>query len=136
MGKVLGEVINSMGLAPVHLVLHDSMLGFCSNWVSERVELVRSVTLIDAATKGVFPVWVVDVPLVGRWCWGFCLFMVRLWVCAIPRGLVDALRVLLKGKDRGRAVVTATKKVNSCFDMMEWDEGLSGVPMQVLWSAG
>ncbi|BAT81740.1 hypothetical protein VIGAN_03158400 [Vigna angularis var. angularis] len=54
MGKVLGEVIYSMGLAPVHLVLHNSALGLNADFVSQRAELVRSMTLIDAASYGVF----------------------------------------------------------------------------------
>ncbi|CAN8270820.1 unnamed protein product [Cochlearia groenlandica] len=34
--KVLSQVIDTLGLAPVHLVLHDSALGFASNWDSEN----------------------------------------------------------------------------------------------------
>ncbi|KAF8117989.1 hypothetical protein N665_0007s0038 [Sinapis alba] len=32
--RVLGQVIDTLGLSPVHLVLHDSALGLASNWVS------------------------------------------------------------------------------------------------------
>ncbi|XP_020212980.1 protein AUXIN RESPONSE 4 [Cajanus cajan] len=140
MGKVLGEVIDSMGLAPVHLVLHDSALGFCANWVSERAELVRSVTLIDAAAEGAFPVWVVEVPVVREVVLGVSFVYAKVvGLCCSGRvggEDLDALRVLLKGRDGGRAVVNAAKRVNSSFDLAEWGEGLSGVPMQVLWSAG
>ncbi|RDX94714.1 Protein AUXIN RESPONSE 4, partial [Mucuna pruriens] len=142
MGKVLGEVIHSMGLAPVHLVLHDSALGLCSSFVSERADLVRSVTLIDTASGGAFPVWILEVPVVRDIVLGVSFVYAKVvGLCCSKRiGVADsdALRVLLKGRDGRRAVVNVGKRVNSSFDLAEWggSDGLRGVPMQVLWSAG
>ncbi|KAL2345688.1 hypothetical protein Fmac_006973 [Flemingia macrophylla] len=140
MGKVLGEVIDSMGLAPVHLVLHDSALGFCSHWVSKRAESVRSVTLIDTGAEGAFPVWAAEVPVVREVVLGVSFVYAKVvgLCCSGKVGgeEMEALRVLLKGGDGGRAVVNAWKRMNSSFDLAEWGEGLSDVPMQVLWSAG
>ncbi|KAG4396624.1 hypothetical protein GLYMA_19G235000v4 [Glycine max] len=142
MGKVLGEVIDSMGLAPVHLVLHDSALGLSANFVSERPELVRSVTLIDTAssTKGAFPVWALEVPVVREVVLGvsFVFAKVVALCCSKRVGVADseASRALLKGRDGRRAVVNVGKRVNSSFGLEEWGEGLKGMPMQVMWSAG
>ncbi|TKY61500.1 AUXIN RESPONSE 4 [Spatholobus suberectus] len=142
MGRVLGEVIDSMGLAPVHLVLHDSALGLSASFVSERAELVRSVTLMDTAssTVGVFPVWVLEVPVVRDVVLGVSLVYAKVVGLCCSRTVggadADALRVLLKGRDGRKAVVNVGKRVNSSFDLAEWGEGLKGVPMQVVWSAG
>ncbi|KAF5739858.1 putative Alpha/beta-Hydrolases superfamily protein [Tripterygium wilfordii] len=35
-GRVLGEVIKTMGLAPLHLVLHDSSLAMVADWVGRK----------------------------------------------------------------------------------------------------
>ena len=142
MGKVLGEVIDSMGLAPVHLILHDSALGLSADFVSERAELVRSVTLIDTAssTKGAFPVWALEVPVVREGVVGVSFVFAKVvGLCCSKRvGVADSegSRALLKGRDGRRAVVNVGKRVNSSFDLAEWGEGLKGVPMQVVWSAG
>ncbi|KAH1071528.1 hypothetical protein GLYMA_03G237400v4 [Glycine max] len=142
MGKVLGEVIDSMGLAPVHLILHDSALGLSADFVSERAELVRSVTLIDTAssTKGAFPVWALEVPVVREVVVGVSFVFAKVvGLCCSKRvGVADSegSRALLKGRDGRRAVVNVGKRVNSSFDLAEWGEGLKGVPMQVVWSAG
>ncbi|ESW19043.1 hypothetical protein PHAVU_006G091800 [Phaseolus vulgaris] len=140
MGKVLGEVIDSMGLAPVHLVLHDSALGMSADFVSERAELVRSLTLIDTALYGAFPLWVLEVPVVREVVLGVSFVYAKVVaLCCSKRVDVvdsDALRMLLKGRDGRRAVVNVGKRVNSSFDLAEWGEGLKGMPMQVLWSAG
>ncbi|BAT88076.1 hypothetical protein VIGAN_05151600 [Vigna angularis var. angularis] len=140
MGKVLGEVIDSMGLAPVHLVLHDSALGLCADFVSQRAELVRSVTLIDAASYGAFPLWVLEVPVVREVVLGVSFVYAKVvGLCCSKRVGVadsDALRLLLKERDGRRAVVNVGKRVNSSFDLAEWSEGLKAMPMQVLWSAG
>ncbi|CAJ1960858.1 unnamed protein product [Sphenostylis stenocarpa] len=140
MGKVLGEVIDSMGLAPVHLVLHDSALGLSADFVSERAELVRSVTLIDTASHGAFPLWVLEVPVVREVVLGVSFVYAKVVdLCCSKRAGVadlDALRLLLKGMDGRRAVVNVGKRVNSSFELAEWGEALKGMPMQVLWSAG
>ncbi|KAK3436472.1 hypothetical protein EUGRSUZ_C01256 [Eucalyptus grandis] len=62
-GKVLGQVIETMGLAPVHLVLHDSALAMSANWVLNNEGLVRSVTLIDTSAKPALPWWSFKVPV-------------------------------------------------------------------------
>lgn len=140
MGKVLGEVVDALGLAPVHLVLHDSALGFSANWVSESAESVRSVTLIDTASKGAFPVWVLEVPVVREVVLGvsFVFDKVVGLCCSKKIGVADsaAVRVLLKGREGRSAVVNVGKRVNSSFDLAEWGEGLKNVPMQVVWSQG
>ncbi|KAK7337785.1 hypothetical protein VNO77_18372 [Canavalia gladiata] len=144
MGTVLGQVIDTMGLAPIHLVLHDSALGLSANWISERPELVRSVTLIDtaASTVGAFPIWVLEVPVIREVVVGVSLVytkVVNLCCSKRIRGSdADAQRVLLKGRDGRRAVVAVGKNLNSSFDLAEWggSDGLKDMPMQVMWSAG
>ncbi|CAM8904238.1 unnamed protein product [Rhodiola kirilowii] len=42
-GRVLGQVIDSLQLSLVHLVLHDSALGMCANWVVKNSGSVKSV---------------------------------------------------------------------------------------------
>ncbi|PRQ42196.1 putative alpha/Beta hydrolase [Rosa chinensis] len=141
-GKVLGQVIETMGLAPVHLVLHDSALGMVSNWVLENVQSVRSVTLIDTGAKsaGALPLWVLEVPLVRELVLGFSYAHALLikMSCSSGVGSVDlnAHRVLLKGRDGTKAIVGMGKKLNRSFDIAEWggSDGLKGVPMQLLWS--
>ncbi|XP_050382044.1 protein AUXIN RESPONSE 4 [Argentina anserina] len=141
-GKVLGQVIETMGLAPVHLVLHDSALGMVSNWVLENAGSVRSVTLIDTGSKpaGALPLWVFEVPLVREVVLGVSYAHALLVRVSCSRGVggaeLDAHRVLLKGRDGPRAIVGMGKKLNYSFDIAEWggSDGLKGVPMQLLWS--
>ncbi|KAL6146591.1 hypothetical protein ACLB2K_057269 [Fragaria x ananassa] len=141
-GKVLGQVIETMGLAPVHLVLHDSALGMVSNWVLENVKSVRSVTLIDTGSKsvGALPLWALEVPLVRELVLGVSYAHALLIRMSCSRGVggadLDAHRVLLKGRDGTKAIVGMGKKLNHSFDIAEWGgaDGLKGVPMQVLWS--
>lgn len=143
-GRVLGQVIETMRLAPVHLVLHDSALGWTANWVSENSELVRSVTLIDTATKtaGALPHWVLEVPMIREIALGFSFVYAKMvnFCCSKHIGVLDAdaQRVLLKGRDGRRAVVAMGKNMNFSFDIAEWggSDGLKNMPMQVLWSAG
>lgn len=144
MGRVLGQVIDTMGLAPVHLVLHDSALGLSANWISDKSDLVRSVTLIDTASSsvGALPLWVLEFPVIREVVLGFSLVYAKMvnLCCSKRIGVkdVDAQRVLLKGRDGRRAVVAIGKKLNSSFDIEEWggSDGLKGMPMQVLWSDG
>ncbi|XP_027352169.1 protein AUXIN RESPONSE 4 [Abrus precatorius] len=144
MGTVLGQIVDTMGLAPVHLVLHDSALGMSANWVSEKPELVRSVTLIDtaASTVGAFPIWVLEWPLIRNMVLGFSLVYTKVvnLCCSKRIGVldVDAQRVLLKGRDGRKAVVAVGKNLNSSFDLAEWggSDGLKDMPMHVIWSAG
>ncbi|XP_061348512.1 protein AUXIN RESPONSE 4 [Gastrolobium bilobum] len=143
-GRVLGQVIDAMGLAPVHLVLHDSALGLSANWITEKSELVRSVTLIDtsSSTAGAFPICVLKFPVIREIVLGFPLVYAKVvnLYCSKRIGVsdADAQRVLLKGRDGRRAVVAIGKNLNSSFDIAEWggSDGLKDMPMQVLWSAG
>ena len=101
--------------------------------VSERPELVRSVTLIDTAssTKGAFPVWALEVPVVREVVVGVSFVFAKVvGLCCSKRvGVADSegSRALLKGRDGRRAVVNVGKRVNSSFDLAEWGEGLKGV---------
>lgn len=144
MGRVLGQVIDTMGLSPVHLVLHDTALGLSANWVSENPVLVRSVTLVDTSPSnvGALPIWVLDLPVIREIVLGFPLVYAKVVnLCCSKRiggSDADAQRVLLKGRDGRRAVVAVAKNLNSSFDIAEWggSDGLKDLPMQVLWSAG
>ncbi|KAK7258864.1 hypothetical protein RIF29_24452 [Crotalaria pallida] len=141
-GKVLGQVIDTLGLAPVHLVLHDSALGLSANWISDKSELVRSVTLIDASNLGALPIWVLELPLVREVVLGFDFIYAKVLNLCCSRGIgakdADAERLLLKGRDGRRAVVAIGRRLNSSFDVEEWggSDGLKGMPIQVLWSDG
>lgn len=143
-GRVLGQVVETMGLAPVHLVLHDSSLGFVANWVLENSGSVRSVTLIDTDSRGVgaLPLWVLEIPVIREVVLGVSFAYSRLIKLCCSRGIggldVEAHRVLLKGMDGRRAVVGMGKKMNYSFDIAEWggSDGLKDKPMQVLWSNG
>ncbi|GMP40289.1 hypothetical protein CsSME_00010792 [Camellia sinensis var. sinensis] len=143
MGRVLGQVIDSMGLAPVDLVLHDSALGLGANWVLENSGLLRSVTLLDTTSSSpALPLWVLAMPVVRELVLGFRFVFVRvleLFCSKSVGGLdVEAHRILLKGRDGRRAIVGMGKKLNCSFDLVEWgsSEGLKGLPMQVIWSSG
>lgn len=143
MGKVLGQVIDSIGLAPVHLVLHDSALGVSANWILENSGSVRSVTLLDTASRlaPALPLWVLEMPVVREIVLGFPSLYARVLNLCCSKSIgaldVEAQRVLLKGKDGMRAVVGMGKKLNYSFDLAEWggSEGLKGLPIQVLWSS-
>ncbi|GAU11520.1 hypothetical protein TSUD_345100 [Trifolium subterraneum] len=142
-GKVLGQVIDTLGLAPVHLVLHDLALGFTANWVSENSNLVSSLTLVDtpALNSGAFPIWVLEVPLIREVVLGFpFVFEKVVNFCCSKRigGLdADAHRVLLKTGDGRKAVVATWKNLNSSFDLVEWggSDGLKDMPLQLIWSS-
>jgi pimeloyl-ACP methyl ester carboxylesterase len=143
-GRVLGQVVETMGLAPVHLVLHDSGLGFGANWILENPGLVRSVTLIDTDSRGfgALPLWVLEIPVVSEVVLGVSFLYRRLinLCCSRGIGVLDAEthRVLLRGRDGRRAVVGMGRKMNHSFDIAEWggSDGLKDTPMQVLWSGG
>nr|POE93684.1 protein auxin response 4 [Quercus suber] len=144
LGRVLGQVVQTMGLAPVHLVLHDSGLGLGSNWVLENPSLVRSVTLVDTNSRGVgaLPLCVLEFPVLRELMLGVSFVFRSLIKMCCSKGIgasdVEANRVLLRGRDGRRAVVGTGKKMNFSFDIAEWggSEGLKDMPMQVLWSGG
>ncbi|KAL6964794.1 hypothetical protein U1Q18_035849 [Sarracenia purpurea var. burkii] len=143
MGRVLGQTLDSMGLAPVDLVLHDSALGLAANWALENSKLVRSITLLDTKSSApALPLWVLSMPVVRELVLGFRFVFVRVieLCCSKSVGVLDleAHRILLKGRDGGRAVAAMGKKMNYSFDLVEWSrsEGVKGLPMQVIWSSG
>ncbi|OIV95109.1 hypothetical protein TanjilG_21499 [Lupinus angustifolius] len=144
MGRVLGQVINTLGLEPVHLVLHDSALGLSANWISDNSEFVRSVTLIDTSNSGALPICVLEYPLIREAFLGFNFVYAKVLNSCCSKGVgvndadADAQRVLLKGMDGRKAVVAIGKRLNSSFDVEEWggSDGLKGMPMQLLWSKG
>ncbi|PHT41327.1 Protein AUXIN RESPONSE 4 [Capsicum baccatum] len=140
-GKVLGQVIDTMGLSPVDLVLHDSALGLSANWISENRGLLRSVVVLDSAPSGTaLPVWVLKMPLLGDVVLGLGFAFRRLLGTCCLRWVGNAEaechRILLKGKDGRGAVVGMRRSLNSSFDLNEWValDGVKGLPMQVIWS--
>lgn len=143
-GKVLGQVIEAMGLAPVHLVLHDSALGMTANWILENSQSVRSITLIDTAPRsvGALPLCVLKIPVIRELMLGSSFAYAWVIKSCCSRGFgsldVEAHRVLLKSKDATAAVVGTGKKLNYSFDIAEWGSSneLKGVPVKVLWSSG
>ncbi|XP_059645965.1 protein AUXIN RESPONSE 4 [Cornus florida] len=143
MGRVLGQVIDSMGLGPVDLVLHDSALGLGANWVAENPGLVRSITLLDTGSwsnASALPLWLLGVPVIREVVLGFEFVFKRvLEMCCLKSvggSEAEAHRILLKGRDGRRAVVGMGKKLNYSFDVAEWGglDGVKGLPMQVIWS--
>ncbi|XP_057792078.1 protein AUXIN RESPONSE 4 [Salvia miltiorrhiza] len=143
MGRVLGQVVDSMELAPVDLVLHDSALGLSANWISENRGLIRSVVVLDGAPSGMaLPLWVVGVPVVREIVLGFrFVFEMVLGKCCVKSVVAaeaEAHRILLKGRGGASAVVGMGKKLNCSFDLSEWSsrDGVKGLPFQVIWSGG
>ncbi|XP_031260682.1 protein AUXIN RESPONSE 4 [Pistacia vera] len=142
LGRVLGQVIETFNLAPVHLVLHDSALLMSANWVAENVDLVKSVTLMDTGSRPALPMLAFNLPLIREVLLGFSFAYERLIrLCCMNKigGFdVEAHRLLLKGRDGFRAVVGMGKNLNYSFDIGEWggSDGIKVMPMQVLWSSG
>ncbi|MBA0874882.1 hypothetical protein Goshw_023469 [Gossypium schwendimanii] len=140
MGMVLGQVIGTMRLAPVHLVLHDSAFLMAANWIAENSGFIRSITLIDAGLKPALPTWVLNIPVVNEIVLRFSFVYARLInLCCSKRidwSDLEAHRSLLKGWDARKAVVGIEKKLNYSFNIEEWGglDGIKGMPMQVLWS--
>ncbi|KAL2490536.1 Protein AUXIN RESPONSE 4 [Abeliophyllum distichum] len=143
MGRVLGQVVDSMGLAPVDLVLHDSALGLSANWISENQGLVRSVVVLDAVPSGTaLPLWALEMPVLRDVTLGFRFVFKKVLAkcCGELFGgpEAEAHRILLKGRDGRRAVAGMGKKLNFSFDLAEWSglDGVKGLPMRVIWSGG
>ncbi|XP_076930460.1 protein AUXIN RESPONSE 4-like [Bidens hawaiensis] len=142
-GRVLGQVIEALGVGPVDLVLHDSAFNLGANWVSKNLGFVRSVTVLDgAAGESAFPLWVLKVPVLREVVsgFGFVFDKVVRSCCLKPGGVLDSEshRVLLKGRDGIQSVVEMGNRLNSCFDVGEWGKlnGVKDLPMQVIWSSG
>ncbi|XP_042517033.1 protein AUXIN RESPONSE 4-like [Macadamia integrifolia] len=142
MGRVIGQVIDTMGLAPVHLVLHDSAVGMGASWALENSGSVSSLTLLDSDSKSLaLPLWVLEMPVLREFVLGFSFAYARfLRLCcsrSIEMTAAEAHRVLLKGRDGRRAVVGLGKGLNYSFSLEEWagSEAVKGMPLQVLWSS-
>lgn len=140
-GSILGQIIDTMGLAPVHLVLHDSALSMAGYWVAENSGFVRSLTLIDTFSKPSLPLWLLELPVVREVVLGSNFVYSRLINFCCSKGNdatldVEAHRVLLKGRAGRRAVVSMGKRLNHSFDIAEWSglDELKSVPIQVIWS--
>ncbi|KAJ4850762.1 hypothetical protein Tsubulata_046042 [Turnera subulata] len=139
-GKVLGQVIETLGLAPVHLVLHDSSLGMVANWILKNSELVRSVTLVDTGSRPALPLFALQMPVVREVLLGLNFAYERLISLCCSKGIggsdLEAHRVLLSGMDGRRAVVGTGMGLNTSFDVAEWSslDGVKGLPMQIIWS--
>ncbi|RAL52501.1 hypothetical protein DM860_007358 [Cuscuta australis] len=143
MGKVLGQVIEALRLAPVDLVLHDSALGLSANWVLENSRLVRSVTILDSEPKETaLPLWAFEIPVIREVVLhSEILFRRLLEKCCSPsvsKSDVEAHRALAMGRDARRAIVGTGKRLNSSFDLAEWSAsaGVKELPMHVVWSTG
>lgn len=141
MGRVLRQVIDTMGLKPVDLVLHDSAFGLGANWVAKNLGFVSSVTLLDSTSnQTAFPLWVLKWPVVREVVLGFgFVFQKVIQTCCLKSGGgsdSDSHRLLLKGRNGRKSVVGMGKKMNSSFEIAEWGEleGVKDLPMQVLWS--
>ncbi|XP_062181724.1 protein AUXIN RESPONSE 4-like [Phragmites australis] len=138
----VARALEALGVAPVHLVLHDSALAAGASFASANPGAVRSVTLVDAtASLPAFPAAVFDVPVLGR---------LVLRVPALFRGLVrlccargigaeeaEAQRAAMRGEGRTEGVIEAWKAMNHSFQLGEWrgsSEEVRRLPMMVLWS--
>ncbi|KAJ1696679.1 hypothetical protein LUZ63_005191 [Rhynchospora breviuscula] len=140
-GFVIKKVIREMKLGPVHLVIHDAMLGSGANFVASYPSLVRSVTLLDSsAGLPAFPYWAVGVPVVGRLILKSPSVFTKLMRLCCSRSIdmpaVESQRLLLLGKDGRKGVVDMAKALNYSFDLRQWKEldGLKEMPVQLLWS--
>uniref|UniRef100_A0A1J3D6C8 Protein AUXIN RESPONSE 4 n=1 Tax=Noccaea caerulescens TaxID=107243 RepID=A0A1J3D6C8_NOCCA len=138
--RVLGQVIDTLNLAPVHLVLHDSALGLASNWVSENPQSLGSVTLVDSSISPALPLWVLHIPVIREVLLGFTFWFEKLVSlrCSKEMALseIEAHRILLKGRSGREAVLGSLKKLNHSFDIAQWGDSdeINGIPMQVIWS--
>ena len=131
-----------LGVAPVHLVLHDSALAAGAAFASAHPGAVRSVTLVDAAASlPAFPAAVFDVPVLGRLVLRVpALFRGLLRLCC-ARGVgaeeAEAYRAAMWGEGKVEGVVEAWKAMNHSFRLGEWrgsSEEVRRLPMLVLWS--
>lgn len=140
MSRILGQVIETMGLAPVHLVLHDSSLGMVANWILQNTNLVRSITFVDIGSRPALPLWVLKMPVIREVVLGSNFAYERLIHLCCSKGIggldLEAQRAILKGRDGRRAVVDTGNKLNTSFSIAEWGalDGIKEMPIQVIWS--
>ncbi|XP_044947574.1 protein AUXIN RESPONSE 4 [Hordeum vulgare subsp. vulgare] len=138
----VARAVDALGLAPVHLVLHDSALAAGAAFVSANPTAVQSVTLIDAtATLPAFPAAVLGVPVLGRLVLRVPALFKGLMRLSCARGMdaeeADAHRAAMRGQGKSDAVFEAWKAMNQSFDLAEWrssSEEVKRLPMMVLWS--
>ncbi|GKC97993.1 protein auxin response 4 [Tanacetum coccineum] len=142
MGRVLRDVIETLGLENVDLVFHDSAFNLGANWVAKNLRFIRSVTLIDSApNQSAFPLWVLKFPVVREVVSGFgFVFGKVIESCCTKSGgglNAESHRLLLKGRDGRKSVIGMGNKMNSSFDIAEWSklDGVKKLPMQVIWSS-
>ncbi|TKW01083.1 hypothetical protein SEVIR_8G154500v4 [Setaria viridis] len=138
----VARAVEALGVAPVHLVLHDSSLAAGAAFASANPGAVRSVTLIDAtASVPAFPAAVFDVPVLGRLVLRVpALFRGLVRLCCV-RGMgaeeVEAHREAMRGEGRTHEVIEAWKAMNHSFQLGEWrgsSDEVRRLPMMVLWS--
>ncbi|KAF6162781.1 hypothetical protein GIB67_029050 [Kingdonia uniflora] len=141
-GRVIGQVIDSMGLSPVHLVLHDSALLMAANWVSENSGSVSSLTLVDTSPRfTALPLGVLETPIVRELVLGVSYVYAKvLRLCcsrSMKMSVVESHRALLSGRKGMRAIVEVAKGLNYSFDMGEWrgSDSIKDLPVQVIWSS-
>ncbi|KAF8775874.1 hypothetical protein HU200_004122 [Digitaria exilis] len=138
----VARAVEALGVAPVHLVLHDSSLAAGAAFVSANPGAVRSVTLVDAtASLPAFPAAVFDVPVLGKLVLRVpALFRGLVRLCCV-RGMgaeeAEAHRAAMRGEGRTHGVIEAWKAMNHSFQLGEWrgsSDELRRLPMMVLWS--
>ncbi|KAL8166382.1 hypothetical protein V2J09_007881 [Rumex salicifolius] len=141
-GKVLGQVIDSMGLAPLHLVLHDSALSMSANWISENPELLKSLTLIDTMPRGTaLPLWTLEIPLVRELVLGFNFVFGKIVSSCCSKSIdgpsSEAYRFFLNSANGRQSIVGSGKRLNYTFLLEEWVslDGVKEMPIEVLWSS-
>ncbi|GAB2277493.1 hypothetical protein Dimus_012200 [Dionaea muscipula] len=141
LGRVLGQIVVSLGLAPVHLVLHDSALAMSANWVLEWAGSLRSLTLVDTMPgDSALPLWAFKFPVVREVVLGFDFAFRRLIELCCSKSMgswdVEAHRSITKSNDGRRSIVGMGKKLNMSFDLAEWvnSDRVKGVPVQLIWS--
>lgn len=126
LSRVIRQVVDSLRLAPVHLVLHDTGVVPGAVWAAaeDRGGAVRSVTVVDGAAAPALPMWAVEVPVVREMVLGVPIFYFGLlrWCCSrsIDWAAAEAHRVLLKGKGGRSAAVAVGRSLNASFELREW----------------
>uniref|UniRef100_A0A1D1YBD3 Protein AUXIN RESPONSE 4 n=1 Tax=Anthurium amnicola TaxID=1678845 RepID=A0A1D1YBD3_9ARAE len=141
MSRIVGQVINSLALVPVHLVLHDSALGVGAAWVTANPGSVGSITLVDSSSESAaFPSWIIGVPLLSKLVLhSHFVFAGILKLCcsrSMDGAAAEAYLHLLNGRNGRWAVVEAGRSLNFSFSVGDWaaSEAMKDVPLQVLWS--
>ncbi|CAM8931133.1 unnamed protein product [Rhodiola kirilowii] len=140
-GEIPYEEIEKL-LSPVHLVLHDSALGMCANWVVENSGSVKSVTLVDTDFNAApaLSLWALKLPVVREFVLrlsGLYGKLVNMCCSRTIDGLnMEAHRIFLNSKDGWEAVVGMGNRLNHSFDLAQWGGlvELKNVPLQVVWS--